>query len=634
MSARAPVSSTLSRAFAAAVLAAAACAAGAAAVVPDDDPPRPIADPHYGDALFHFFQERYFDAVSTLMVSQHFDRVANHADEAEVLRGGMLLSYGLHREAGEIFARLIERSAPRSVQDRAWYHLAKIRYQRGLLVEADEALARVGDRLPPALDDDRRLLAANVAMARGRFADAAQGLEALAQRPSVSAYARYNLGVALVRSGDTERGVALLDELGRQGAADEEQRGLRDKANLALGFAALRDGRAIEAREALSRVRLNGLQSNKALLGFGWAAQAQDDPKLALVPWTELAARDPGDSAVLEARIAVPHAYAQLGNYGASLVRYEEAIGEFTKENAALDESIAAIRAGRLVDGLLALHPDDAMGGFYSLRELPEMPHVAHLAPVLASHEFQEAFKNYRDLLFLGRRLADWADRLGSFGDMLDTRRAAFTQRLPEVRRRAREGDSGLLALRQRRDALAAELAQAQELADGTAFADTREAGLRERIARVRAALEGAAPGADTDALRERLRLAEGALTWQLAQQHPLRAWEATKGLAATDAALAEAQARDAALALAQRDEPKRLEAFAERIPGLGARIAALQPRVAALAGEQQRAVQGIAVAELQRQQERLAGYLSQARYAVAQLYDRGVRSAESPRAP
>ena len=71
------------------------------------EPPAPtheIRDPHYGDTLFHFFQERYFTSVTTLMTSQHFNRVSQHADEAEVLRGGMLLSYGLHREAGEILS--------------------------------------------------------------------------------------------------------------------------------------------------------------------------------------------------------------------------------------------------------------------------------------------------------------------------------------------------------------------------------------------------------------------------------------------------------------------------------------------------------------------------------------------------
>ena len=128
-----------------------------------------VQSPHYGDSLFHFFQGRYFTAVTGLMVSQHFARVAPHDDEAEVLRGGLFLSYGLHREAGDVFARLIERGATPPVRDRAWFYLAKIRYQRGLLAEAEDALGRIEQRLPGELEEDRVLLQANVQMARGRL---------------------------------------------------------------------------------------------------------------------------------------------------------------------------------------------------------------------------------------------------------------------------------------------------------------------------------------------------------------------------------------------------------------------------------------------------------------------------------
>src|SRR5688572_32551272 len=87
--------------------------------------PSVVQDPHYGDTLFRFWQDQYFTAITGLMTSQHFNRVAQHADEAEVLRGGMLLSYGMHKEAGEIFAQLIEKGAAPSVRDRAWFYLAK-----------------------------------------------------------------------------------------------------------------------------------------------------------------------------------------------------------------------------------------------------------------------------------------------------------------------------------------------------------------------------------------------------------------------------------------------------------------------------------------------------------------------------
>ena len=119
-------------------------AAGAAEV-----PRHVVQDPHYGDALFYFFQERYFTSVTDLMVSQHFGRMPHHVDEAELLRGGLLLSYGLHREAGAIFAQLIERGAEPPVRDRAWFYLAKIRYQRGLPKLAEQAIGHIGKNLPP-----------------------------------------------------------------------------------------------------------------------------------------------------------------------------------------------------------------------------------------------------------------------------------------------------------------------------------------------------------------------------------------------------------------------------------------------------------------------------------------------------
>jgi hypothetical protein len=613
----------------AAAISSALLAGGAGAA---DAPAHPIKDPHYGDTLFHFFQDHYFTSITTLMVSQHFGRVAQHADEAEVLRGGMLLSYGLHREAGEIFAQLIEKGAPPAVRDRAWFYLAKIRFQRGYLVEAEDAIARVENHLPADLEEERGLLKAQLLMARSDFAGAASVLNAMTASKTASRYARFNLGVALIRSGDSARGSALLDELGKEPAENEEYRSLRDKANVALGFAALQDNHPEAARTYLERVRLASMQANKALLGFGWAAAAMKQPQLALVPWTELAERDASDSAVLEARIAVPYAYAELGAYGQSLARYTEAIGVFDRESTGLDQSIEAIRAGKLVDGLIERNPGDEMGWFWNIRELPEMPHAGHLAQVLAQHEFQEAFKNYRDLRFLAKNLQQWDDNLGVFGDMLANRRKAYAERLPQVRAKAQ--DIGIDAQQKRRDDLAGELERVEAQADGYAFADAKERELLARLSNVQAILQQGGGDPEIAAVRDRVRLIAGALTWQLTQAYPGRLWDTKKALARTDTELAEARRRDEALAQAQRAEPARFEKFAARIAELDQRIRALIPRVAALSREQQGHVQDLAVAELTRQKERLAVYATQARFAVAQLYDRATLSRNSDDAP
>jgi Tetratricopeptide repeat len=619
----------LGAAVAAACVVSAAGNAGAAEAT-NAPPLQPIRDPHYGDTLFHFYQDHYFTSITTLMTSQHFNRVSQHADEAELLRGGMLLSYGQHKEAGDIFTALLDKGAAPTVRDRAWFYLAKIRYQRGFMTEAEDAIGRVKDQLPPELEEERGLLHANLLMARSDFAGASGILKAMTagrkDANPASPYVRFNLGVALIRAGDIEGGSALLDELGRAPAPDEELRSLRDKANVALGYAALQDDKPETARSFLERVRLTSLHANKALLGFGWAALAMKQPRLALVPWGELWQRDISDAAVLEARIAVPFAYAEVGAFGQSLTQYNEALAVFERETTKLDQSIAAIRSGKLVDGLMQRNPGDQMGWFWSIKELPEMPHGSHLSQVLAQHDFQEAFKNLRDLRFLQNNLAEWQDKLGVFDDMLANRRKAYAERLPQIR--ARAGATGLDAQQKRRDGLADELARAEAAADGEAFADVRERDLQQRLARVQAILQSTAASSEPDIVsaRERAARVAGALTWQLAQAQAARVWQAKKGLREVDEQLAQARARDAALAQAQTDEPARFDAFGQRIAALDPTLKALLPRVVALGAEQQQAVQDIAVAELTRQKERLASYTLQARFAVAQLYDRANR--------
>lgn len=646
-----PESSARRAATALAVLAMVAAPAHADPAAEATLPAVAVQAPHHGDVLFHVFQGRSFSALSSLMVSQHFARLAPHDDEAEVLRGGLLLGWGLADEAREVFARLIERQAPPRVRDRAWFFLARLQQQRGHLAEAEASLARIAAPLVGALEDEHQLLRAQLRLAQGDAAGAAAVLEALAdpkapRQPAAAALmlARFNLAVALLRQGGgtdegaTTRGTALLDQVGATPAADEEQRAIRDRANLALGFAALQADKPREARAALQRVRLDGAASNKALLGHGWAAAALNDPQLALVPWTELAGRDLGDAAVLEAQIAVPYAMAEIGAYAQALDRYRQAVASFEREQAALDASIAAIRAGALVQDLAASNPDDAdradaadggLAAFARIDRLPSLPHGSHLRPLLADHPFQETWKHLRDLRFLGAHLARWDERLGTYGTMLDERRAAFAERLPKVREAA--GATNLAALDARRAALAAELAQAESQGDGVALADAAEQALLERVRRARATLAAAAAapadagldGSELAALRERLQRAEGALTWQLAQRAAERGWAVKKGLRDSARALDEARGRDAALLRAQAEEPARHARFASRIAALAERIRALQPQVLALEAESKERLAALAVAELQGQQERLRLYAAQARLAIAQILDR-----------
>jgi hypothetical protein len=453
--------------------------------------------------------------------------------------------------------------------------------------------------------------------------------------------------VALLKSGSVAQGSQMLDEVGTVAAKSEEFLSLRDKANVALGFAALQDRDAERAKVYLERVRLSGMMTNKALLGYGWANDALHDPKAALVSWMELAGRDAGDAAVLESKLAVPYALAQIGAEGQALEQYGAAITAFDEERGRLDDSIVAIRAGKLLDGLMARNPGEEMGWFWSIEQLPEMHHAAHLARVLSLHEFQEGFKNYRDLLYLERNLQQWQTKLDVIGDMLANRREAFAERLPVLGLQQRT--TRLQDLDARRDALGATLTSAEQLGDGAAFANARERALAARLERARAALarlDGSAAGGSveesvegsSDAARNqaraRLQRVEGALGWQLSEELPQRLWDTKKNWKGLNEELAQAHEHQQHLVRAQQEEPAHFDQFAARIEQLRQRILALRPDVQQLIAEQRQAVQELAVAELEQQKEDLVAYGNQARFAYAQIHDRAAVRGETNRAP
>ena len=143
----------------------------------------------------------------------------------------------------------------------------------------------------------------------------------------------------------------ILGKLGESDPFNEELTSLRDKANLALGYAYLQDQQPVAAKEALQRVRLDGPFSSKALLGVGWADAEESQYQRALVPWMELRSRDLLDPAVQESMLAIPYAMAKLDSISQAADHYLNAIEAFFEETNRIDEAIGKIESGTLFDG-------------------------------------------------------------------------------------------------------------------------------------------------------------------------------------------------------------------------------------------------------------------------------------------
>ncbi len=579
-----------------------------------------VKDPHYGEVLFFFYQEDYFPAIVRLLAAQKKARVEQHVDEAELLRGGLYLSYGNHLEAAAIFERLLAGNVSPEVRDRTWFFLAKIWYQRGYLDESQQALDNIKAELPKNLRREALMLQAQILIDTLQFDRAIALLQQWDDNSDWAGYAKFNLGVAMVRSGRVDSAAQILDGLGSISPNNEELTSLRDKANLALGYALIQDGQATAAKAPLQRVRLEGPFSNKALLGVGWADAELERYHRALVPWMELRGRDLLDSAVQESMLAIPYALAKLDSISQSADHYLNAIEAFFEEINRIDRTIANIESGDLFDEFLADEPLDSKGWYWRLEGLPEGPEGRYLYRLLATHKFQEGLKNYRDLGYLYRNLDDWQQSIDIYGNMLDTRRLAYEARVP--RSRSAIGRADLDSLVDRKLEFDSTLNNIEQSGDWLALASEREFQMWGEIARLESAPALASDLPEAAEVRMKLRLLHGVLQWRLERDFKDRLWRIRRSLRQTGEALVETQRSRRQVDQSMRSQPLDFDGLSRRVHNLEPRITGLKIRVADTMVEQRAYLQSIAIGELRARKERLDIYTVQARFALAAIYD------------
>jgi len=579
-----------------------------------------VQDPQYGEVLFYFYQEDYFPALVRLLAARKQEQLTNHADEAELLLGGMYLSYGHHLEAAEIFERLLANNVDGDVRDRTWFFLAKIWYQRGYLVKAREALSYIQNDLPDNLQREALMLDAQILIDAGEYDAAVAKLRNWKGRTEWASYAKFNIGVALVRSGRVDEAAALLSELGEMDPFNEELTSLRDKANLALGYALLQDGQPYAAKSPLQRVRLEGPFSNKALLGVGWADAEMDNFNRALVPWMELRGRDLLDSAVQESMLAIPYAMAKLDSISQAADHYLNAIEAFYEESNRLDSTINHIESGEFFDEFIANDPLDGTGWYWRLEELPEGPEARYLFHLLATHEFQEGLKNYRDLSYLYRNLDTWQQNIDVYANMLETRIEAYAERLPRVEESLASADiDGMVARKLEFDST---LNNIEESHDWLALATKSEFDMWGEITGLESTPVLREEIPEAAEVGDKIDLIKGVLQWQLERDFKDRLWRIRRDLRQTGAALVETQRSRRQIDQTMRQEPLRFDGLSDRVQSLSPRIESIKMRVEDALSRQRAFLQSIATGELQAQKDRLDVYTIQARFALAAIYD------------
>jgi len=591
------------------------------APVTADNAPSSARDLQYGEVLYQYYQDDWFNSIVRTHIAQTQERLPNHAEEAELLLGGLDLNYGLRNEADSIFQRLLtEETTDEQTRNRAWYYLAKISYQRGDAARALRAIGQVQGDMSKGTRMESAHLASLVLLQIGANEQAIEILEDVKKHRVWSPYLAYNLGVAQIRSARQADGFDYLDNIGDISANSEEYRLLRDKANLALGYSLLRDGQAESSRDALNRVRLEGPLSSKALLGAGWADAEDELFGRALVPWLELSKRDPTDPAVQEALLAVPYAMTKMSLQGRAVKHYNDAIGTLYSEQDYLDESIAAIRRGALLEVLQAQDLRSGTGWLQELSFDTDNPVLRYQVTLMAAHDFQEAVKNYRDLLTLRNNLNRWAQAIEAYDDMLDGREQRFAQHKPAAQAALQAGDRA--ALQQRLQRLSKRLEQIETQGNPVWLANAEETQQWQRLQDIKSAVAALPRNAQTNLLHERRTRLEGILYWRLNSEYKPRLWEAKRQLAEVSDLLGQTRDNLDSLQIADTVTPASFTGFDSRIIRNKARIEELLARTESTHLAQGKLLEQIAVRELEQQKERLDTYIVQARFALAQTYD------------
>jgi tetratricopeptide (TPR) repeat protein len=560
-----------------------------------------LKDLHFGEALYHAYQEHYFEALERLdaEIAQHrrvdereLDSLYAHFDHAEFSVGDFELSYRMHHRAGRAITAVLEGDVDEPVRNEAAYRLARIHFQKDQPYAALHALDGISGRLPENIREDAEFLRANVYMAIGRSSDAVEVLRRLQDSPALKAFSTYNLGIALLQDGRAQEALQQLDRAGRVKADDHATRAIRDKSNLVLGTLLFESAAFGPAQRSLERVRIEGPFSNQALLRAGWADASAEKFERALVPWGVLAEREATDPAVQEAMLALPYAYSKLNVHGRAAVLYERAVESFGTELERVDASIDSIQEGQFLKALVRA-------------------------------EIRQD-KDYLDLEDLRKKLVSWQTSLDSFEDVIRLRQEYYEPLLPDIARQFRKLDAQVRLRLEQRKYLAQRLEQMliAPRPDFLATADERLLG--SRIDRLDA---GLAKHPDEAALRLRIQRLKGVLTWGLETQYHQRLTDAHEHLRELDEHVDALTAQYDAFVRARQAATHSYVGYAIPITRLRVRVGDALERLDVLMARQGHLLEVVAIEELTQRRERLVTYQDQARFAFADSYDRAAKA-------
>jgi len=612
------------------------------------DEPRPerAKDLRYGWALYEYHQGNVFEALTQLAVAREQGGIEGHGDHPALVEGGLMLSWGMTREASKLFTELLGSDGTGStlspdVRNQAWFYLGKVFFLEGNRELAGENLERVdAEALAEANHDLYRewvYLRARVAMMSSRIEDESKLTslkEQLEDTDIWSLYLQYNSAVAALDAGDVATAeaelqtlIAIIQQSADSAEPEAEREGLLDRARLSLARLYLRDDRFDAALEILGDMPLNGVFADQALFDYAVAAAGQGRPDRALDALDTLSSRD----LFLPWRQQVPFARAyvleQMNKPQRALPAFRQAADLYQARIEELDiirnrlteESLMAqLDFTRDSDGILT----DSYG------RLRVQPADFGIAEVLASETFQQALAELNELYQMQSFIAERQSRFESFRIMLETREQQRQVRIAETRQALenQQADQWQTLHEEFRETIATALAEE----DVQFFMTAEQKALRDKLNEVEETLAGLPDDATTASQRETYRRMRAYFDWWIADDYGVNRWAAQKQLRELDREMQHLQAQRQRVETLMSDDGRHAE-LARRISASERELATLGQEVAVALSNARRILLSQVDSMLVAQQEELNGYLVASRHAQARLADQLFRRSQNP---
>jgi len=612
-----------------------------------------LRDLYFGEVLYYAYQDLHFDSLATLdaELSQYYqldeselDPLHKHLTQAEFSVGDIELQYRMNQRAGRAIQAVLGEGVDLATRNQAALALARVFYKKNdpqntlyalQLIRSEPGKSRYEEKYsldvlrgkePESFKTDVAYLRALANIQTGRFTEAARNLQALRNEKGLKGFVLYNLGIALIQSGNEQQGVAVLDELGNMELSDEGLLALKDKTNLKLAYRYLEKGNAKLAQKYFERVRLDGPYSNRALLGAGWVSVSQGRYDRALVPWSMLQERAETNYSVQEVLMAVPYAYGKLKAHGKAANLYDHAMDVFAEEIKSLDDSIKSIRKGKFLAALLNEQSDKDSNWVVNLRELPDTPETRYILELMASDDFQESYKNYKDLAELRHHIDKWLADLRVFEEMIDIRRAYQEPLLPVVEEKFKKLDTRIKLRLEQRNNLATKLKNMLISPRPEYLATSTERQALDTIIALDQ-IKAAHPELINKDVAYRTNRLRGAILWQVRSEYDQRLTDAYNNLISLDVIIKELKTRYNSFIRTRQAATQSYEGYTIPIRQLRTRLFAAQRKLKGGMAKQGRLLETMAINELDRRRKRLEGYQIKARFALAESYDRATKA-------